>query len=57
MEKQSYNRVRLGLNVRRWRHGMQLTQAELVGKLGCSAPMLSAIERGWAVRCRNCCWA
>ena len=46
MSNQVYNRVRLGLNVRRWRHGMRLTQAELAEKLGCTAQTVSAIEHG-----------
>lgn len=46
MNNQVYDRLRLGLNVRRMRHGMRLTQAELAAKVGCGARTISAIERG-----------
>lgn len=46
MKDQVYNRLRLGLNVRRLRHGMRLTQEELAVRIGCSSRTVSAIERG-----------
>lgn len=46
MIKQRYDQLRLGLNIRRRRHGMRLTQAELGVKVGCTARTISAIERG-----------
>ena len=46
MNDQNDYRIRLGLNVRRRRHGMRLTQEELAAKLGCSSKTISAIERG-----------
>ena len=38
--------LRLGLNIRRWRHGKRMTQAELAAKVGCASQTISAIERG-----------
>ena len=46
MKDQVYNRLRLGLNVRRMRHGMRLTQAQLASVLKCSSKTVSDIERG-----------
>lgn len=46
MNDQNDYRSRLGLNIRRRRHGMRLTQEELAVKLGCSSKTISAIERG-----------
>ncbi len=46
MNDQIDYRIRLGLNIRRWRHGMRFTQEELAAKLGCSSKTISAIERG-----------
>ena len=46
MKDQVYNTLRLGLNVRRMRHGMRLTQVQLAEKLGCSSRTVSAIEHG-----------
>ena len=46
MNEQIYDRLRLGLNVRRLRHGMRLTQAELAAKVGCGTRTISDIERG-----------
>ena len=46
MKDQVYNRLRLGLNVRRMRHGMRLTQAQLASVLKCSRKTVSDIERG-----------
>lgn len=43
---QVYNRLRLGLNVRRLRHGVRMTQGELAARVGCGAGTISAIERG-----------
>lgn len=61
MKEQVYNQLRLGLNVRRLRHGMRLTQTELAAKLGCSSKTVSAIERGkqdLSVNMLfNLCWA
>ena len=46
MQNQDYDSLRLGLNVRRMRHGMRLTQVQLASKLGCSSRTVSDIERG-----------
>ena len=46
MNEQVYNRLRLGLNVRRLRHGLHLTQTELAARIGCGNRTISAIERG-----------
>ena len=46
MSEPGFNRLRLGLDIRRWRHGRRLTQAELAAKLGCRAATISEIERG-----------
>lgn len=46
MNEQVYDRLRLGLNVRRLRHGMRLTQGELAARIGCGNRLISAIERG-----------
>lgn len=46
MKDQVYNRLRLGLNIRRMRHGMRLTQAQLASVLKCSSKTVSDIERG-----------
>ena len=46
MKDQVYNSLRLGLNVRRMRHGMRLTQAQLAEKVGCHSRTISAIEHG-----------
>lgn len=47
MEMKSINRVRLGLNIRRHRKYIhRLTQEQLAEKIGCSAQMISALERG-----------
>ena len=46
MNEQGINRLRLGLNIRRWRHGRRMTQVELAEKLGCRAATISAMERG-----------
>ena len=46
MKDQVYNRLRLGLNVRRMRHGMRLTQAQLASVLKCSSKTVSDIELG-----------
>ena len=46
MNEQIYDRLRLGLNVRRLRHGMRLTQVELAAKVGCGTRTISDIERG-----------
>lgn len=46
MKDQVYNRFRLGLNVRRLRHGMRLTQEELAVRIGCSSRTVSVIESG-----------
>ena len=46
MPKAGINLLRLGLNIRRWRHGMRLTQAELAAKVGCGKGTILAIEHG-----------
>ena len=46
MCNQVYDQLRLGLNVRRLRHGMRITQKELAARVGCGARTISAIERG-----------
>lgn len=46
MSEPGINLLRLGLNIRRWRHGARLTQAELAAKVGCTSRTISAIERG-----------
>ena len=46
MKDQVYNRLRLGLNVRRMRHGMRRTQAQLASVLKGSSKTVSDIERG-----------
>lgn len=48
MNETVYNTHRLGLNVRRRRHVMRLTQVQLAGRVGCAAKTISAIERGRA---------
>jgi len=42
----SFNRVRLGLNIRLRRKLMRMTQAELAQWVGCGVQMISALERG-----------
>lgn len=55
MNDQNDYRSRLGLNIRRRRHGMRLTQEELAVKLGCSSKTISAI--GVVSRiCRSACF-
>lgn len=46
MNEQVYDRLRLGLNIQRWRHGRRMTQAELAEKAGCTQRTVSALERG-----------
>ena len=46
MSEAGINLLCLGLNIRRWRRGRRMTQAELAAKVGCSAGTISAIERG-----------
>jgi len=46
MNKSGINLLRLGLNIRRWRHGRRLTQAALAAQVGCGVGTISAIERG-----------
>ncbi len=41
MSKAVYNTLRLGLNVRRRRHVMRLTQAQLAERVGCAAKTIS----------------
>ena len=42
----TYNRLRLGLNIRMRRHVMDLTQEQLAKIVGCHKSTISAIERG-----------
>lgn len=46
MSEKGINLICLGLNIRRWRRGMRLTQAELAGKVGCGVGTISAMEHG-----------
>lgn len=46
MSQQGCDLSRLGLNVRRRRHVMGLTQKELAARLGCSVQTVSRIEHG-----------
>ena len=46
MSEKGINLICLGLNIRRWRRGMRLTQAELAAKVGCGVGTISAIEHG-----------
>ncbi len=39
-------RIRLGLNIRRWRHMSKMTQTELAQRAGCSSQTVSDLERG-----------
>lgn len=45
MSTSGINLLRLGLNIRRWRHGRRLTQAALAAQVGCGAGTISAIKR------------
>ena len=46
MRETGINLLRLGLNIRRWRHGRRMTQAQLGKKIGCASQTISAMERG-----------
>ena len=46
MEKTDVNLLRLGLNIRRWRHGRRMTQVQLGERVGCASRTISAMERG-----------
>lgn len=46
MNKDTYNRIRLGQNIRTRRLAGQMTQSELAARAGCSARMISRLEHG-----------
>lgn len=46
MKENSFNQLRLGLNIRLRRKLMRLTQAELANRVGCGVQTISDIERG-----------
>ena len=46
MSEKGINLICLGLNIRRWRRGMRLTQAELAAMVGCGVGTISAMEHG-----------
>lgn len=46
MKENSFNQLRLGLNIRLRRKLLRLTQAELAHRVGCGVQTISDIERG-----------
>ncbi len=46
MSEQDQTLLRIGLNIRRQRHGQHITQADLARRMGCSVQHICDIEHG-----------
>ncbi len=46
MKESDNTLLRIGLNIRRQRHGRHITQADLAQRMGCSAQHICDIEHG-----------